>query len=72
MSISFSTLKKLRLGHRSTPAILTEGVHWFRLAEKDVRFNIALMEDFFINRENPKAHAKAIDDYLRSLPNSQS
>jgi len=71
-SISPSTLKALRLGHLHRPAILTEGVHWVRLAEKNILFNLALMEDFLANRNNPGAHQTAIENYLRSLPSSQS
>jgi len=70
-SISSSTLKALRLGHLNRPPILTEGIHWVRLAEKNILFNIPLLEDFLANRSNPTAHQKAIEFYLRSLPSSQ-
>ena len=71
-SVSNSTLKKLRLGRGSVPAVLIPGAHWTRLTGKKVLFNSELMSDFFATQNNPKAHEKAIDDYLRSLPSSQS
>lgn len=71
-SISASTLKAMRLGHLDRPATFTEGVHWTRLADKKVLFNLPLVEDFLINKSNPQAHQRAIDRYLASLPSSQS
>jgi hypothetical protein len=70
--ISRPTLKKLRIGHRNTPPALVENVHWVRFSQTFVLFNLALMEDFLANKNNPNAHQITIENYLRSLPSSQS
>jgi hypothetical protein len=71
-SISRSTLKKWRIGLGPISPILIEGAHWYRIDGKDCRFNSQLIEDFLLNQNNPTAHQRAIENYLRSLPSSQS
>ena len=67
--VSRATLRKLRSSHNGATPSLTEGVHWFRCG-CEARFNVSLVEDFFVNQTRPEAHKRAIDTYLNSLPSA--
>ncbi len=42
-----------------------EGIHWFRVNCRTVRYNLELIKDWVTNRHDPAAHQRAIAQYLR-------
>lgn len=68
LRISPDTLKRYRLQEGST---LVEGIHYFTWNSRVIRYNAALLTDWALNRNNPTAHQKAIEDFLASLPANQ-
>lgn len=68
--ITVNKLKLWRLGSQrdKKEPVLKEGIHWFRLSDKDVRFNISLMKSFVDNRKNPEQHQTDIENWQKSLP----
>ena len=66
LSLSGSTLKKYRLNGE-----WIEGVHWVRINSRCVRYNLELIKDWLHNRDNPKAHMRAIETYQQSLLSNQ-
>ncbi|MGB7413701.1 MAG: hypothetical protein WA902_05800 [Thermosynechococcaceae cyanobacterium] len=67
VGLSESTLKKLRLSNQ-----LVEGIHWIRYSSRCVRYNVELLKDWAVNRENTANHDQAIENYLSSLPSNQA
>jgi hypothetical protein len=65
--LSQFTLKKLRLTNE-----LIEGIHWTRFSSRCIRYNVDLLKDWIVNRENKKLHDQAIANYLSSLPSYQA
>jgi CHAD domain-containing protein len=66
LEISETTLKRYR-----QKGVWTEGIHWVRLNSRCIRYNLELIQDWFHNRCNPKAHQKAIEAYQASLLSEQ-
>lgn len=66
---SHETLKKWRLEGK-----LVLGIHWIKVGNSDrvIRYNGPLLIDFLQNQEDPVAHQRAIDAYLKSLPSNLS
>ncbi len=64
--IGESTAKRRRLSGE-----WVEGVHWTRMGERKVLFNLPLIKDWLINRNHPDMHQRAIELYLTSLPSNQ-
>ncbi|WP_413174491.1 hypothetical protein [Anabaena azotica] len=65
--LSGDTLKRYRLQKK-----LQKDIHWITLNSRVVRYNITLVLDWVQNHiSDPKAHLRAIDNYLASLPSSQ-
>jgi DNA-binding transcriptional MerR regulator len=50
---------------------LSPGIHFSVLPSGHRRFNLALIEDRIANATDDKAHQRAIDVYLQSLPSMQ-
>ncbi|NMF86278.1 hypothetical protein, partial [Nodosilinea sp. P-1105] len=44
-----------------------EGIHWVRINSRCVRYNLELIQDWLHNRDNPKAHMRAIEVYRQGL-----
>jgi hypothetical protein len=68
LGVSPETLKKYRLQEGST---LIEGIHYHVWNPRVVRYNVALIADWGLNRNNPVEHQKTIEAYLASLPSNQ-
>ena len=66
LDLSSETLKKYRL-----QGDWIEGIHWVRINSCCVRYNLELIQDWFHNRHDPKAHWRAIDVYQSSLLSNQ-
>ena len=62
LNLSYSTLKKYRLA-----GDWIEGIHWVRINSRCVRYNLELIQDWLHNRDNPKAHMRAIEVYRQGL-----
>ncbi|NJN04188.1 MAG: hypothetical protein HC816_17900 [Leptolyngbyaceae cyanobacterium RM1_1_2] len=67
LNLSCSTLKKYRLA-----GDWIEGIHWVRINSRCVRYNLELIQDWLHNRDNPKAHMRAIQLYQEGLLSHQS
>jgi hypothetical protein len=67
LGVSQSTLKNLRLTNQ-----LIEGIHWTRFSSRCVRYNIALLKDWAMNRADVKLHDRGIVNYLGNLPSYQT
>jgi hypothetical protein len=67
LGVSQSTLKNLRLTNQ-----LIEGIHWTRFSSRCVRYNIALLKDWAMNRADVKLHDRGIVNYLGNLPSYQA
>lgn len=67
LGVSQSTLKNLRLTNQ-----LVEGIHWTRFSSRCVRYNIALLKDWAMNRADVKLHDRGIVNYLGNLPSYQT
>jgi hypothetical protein len=44
-----------------------EGIHYERVNSRTIRYNTELCSNWLANQHNPKAHQKAIEQYLESL-----
>ncbi|MBD2060601.1 hypothetical protein H6F88_32165 [Oculatella sp. FACHB-28] len=66
LSLSGETLKRYRLQGE-----WIEGIHWVRINSRCVRYNLELIQDWFHNRHDPKAHMRAIEVYQSSLLSNQ-
>jgi tRNA(His) 5'-end guanylyltransferase len=66
LSLSDSTMKRYR-----TEGKWVEGIHWVKFSNRCIRYNLELIQDWVHNRDNPKAHAKAIAAYQANLLSSQ-
>ena len=65
--LSGDTLKRYRQKGK-----LQKDIHWVSVNSRVVRYNKTLLSDWIQNHQsNPKAHSKAIENYLASLPSSQ-
>ncbi|MGB3655679.1 MAG: hypothetical protein WBA41_31330 [Rivularia sp. (in: cyanobacteria)] len=65
--LSGDTLKRYRQKGK-----LQKDIHWVSVNSRVVRYNKTLLIDWIQNHQsNPKAHSKAIENYLASLPSSQ-
>lgn len=65
--LSGDTLKKYRLKQ----GLLIEGIHWVRLNAKTIRYNLPLVQDWLQNRNDPKAHQRAVENYQATLLSNQ-
>lgn len=63
---SASSLKRFRLS-----GTWIEGIHWVRVGTRKTLYNRDLILDWIANQNSPKAHQKAIESYLNSLPSNQ-
>lgn len=68
LAISHETLKKLRLREGSP---LIRNVHYFKLNSRTIRYNAPLLMDWAINRDNPAAHQRTIEQFLAAKPANQ-
>ncbi len=68
LGISPETLKKYRLQDGST---LIEGLHYHVWNSRVIRYNPFLIADWGVNRNNPTAHQRTIEAYLKALPSNQ-
>lgn len=66
VGLSESSLKKLRLSNQ-----LVEGIHWVRYSSRCVRYNVELLKDWAMNRNNTQLHNQAIANHLSALPSYQ-
>jgi hypothetical protein len=48
-----------------------EGIHWWKEGGR-VLFNLVLIEDWLVNQNDPAAHERAIDQWVKRLPSNQS
>lgn len=60
LNCSSSTLRRYRDKH------WIEGVHWFKINSRTVRYNLYLIKDWLENRHDPTAHNQAITRYKKS------
>jgi hypothetical protein len=49
-----------------------EGVHYSKLNQNTVLYNLQLCLDWVANRSNPTAHQRTITQYLQSLSNEET
>lgn len=49
-----------------------EGVHFTRYSSRMNLFNLQLIQDWLVNKSDPTAHQRAIDNYLANLPSNQN
>jgi hypothetical protein len=68
LGISPETLKKYRLREDSP---LIRGIHYQVYNSRVIRYNPFLLADWALNRDNPAAHQKTIEEYLASLSPNQ-
>ena len=47
-----------------------EGIHFYRKGRR-VIYNLALIRDWQVNQEDPKAHQRAIEKWRNTLPSAQ-
>lgn len=66
MGISRTTCKRRRL-----QGDWKEGIHWIRISQTCVRYNLPLIRDWMINHRHPAVHQRAIDYYVDSLLSNQ-
>ncbi|PMB13052.1 hypothetical protein CI592_01390 [Fischerella thermalis CCMEE 5328] len=59
------------LGDYINKGLLIAGVHYSVLPGGHKRYNLELLTDWLINQQDPNAHQRAIDHYLKSLPSNQ-
>ncbi len=59
LGVEDSTLRRYREKH------WIEGVHWFRINSRTVRYNLDLIKNWVENRHDSAAHQRAIAQYLR-------
>jgi hypothetical protein len=62
LKVSASTMKRYRLN-----GIWIEGTHWIRVNRRSVRYNLALIQNWFENRHDLIAHEKMIEAYHLDL-----
>lgn len=67
LGVSPETLKKYRRQEQST---LIAGIHYHVWNSRVIRYNPFLLKDWGLNRNNPNAHRKTIEAYLKSLPSN--
>lgn len=67
LDLSGETLKKYRL-----QGDWIEGIHWVRINQRCVRYNLDLIQDWLHNRHDPVAHQRAIALYQSRLLSSQN
>lgn len=61
--LSAETQKRYRLSGK-----WTEGIHWIRVNSRVIRYNLPLIEDWFLNVNSPQLHNQAVTAYVTSLP----
>ncbi len=66
LALSNDTLKKYRLQGE-----WIEGIHWVRINQRCVRYNLPLIQDWMHNRCDPAAHQRAIATYESTLLSHQ-
>jgi hypothetical protein len=66
LGLSPETLKKYR-----DRGYLIEDIHYYRWNQRLIRYNITLLKDWAVHRNNPAAHQRAIELYLASLACNQ-
>lgn len=64
--LSGSSIKKMTMEN-----VWTEGVHYFRYSSRLNLFNLELIQDWLVNRNNPHVHQRAVEGFLRALPSNQ-
>lgn len=69
LGISPETLKRYRL-QKNSPLI--PGIHYFVWNSRTIRYNLDLIADWGLHRNDPIAHQQAIEQFLASLPVNQS
>lgn len=65
LGLSQWTLRDWRLDGR-----LIENVHWVRISQTSILYNIDLLKDYIANISNPGQHQLAIEAFLKSLPSN--
>lgn len=66
LNVSATTLKRYRRDGK-----LIEGIHWMRLSQRCIRYNLDLIRDWLQNRNNWPVHRRAIEVYQASLLSNQ-
>ncbi len=66
LGITTTKLRDLRLSGE-----IHEGIHYSRISPQTIRYNLPLFKDWWVNRNDPVAHQRAVNNYLRSLPSNQ-
>ncbi|RUT04072.1 hypothetical protein DSM106972_049860 [Dulcicalothrix desertica PCC 7102] len=66
LNLSFTTLKKYRRN-----GTWVEGIHWVEINCRCIRYNLELIQDWLHNRNDPKAHLRAIEKFRASLASNQ-
>ena len=66
LKLSGTTLKRYRL-----QGLLIEGIHWFRINSRCIRYNLDLIQDWLHNRHDPVAHQRVIEAYQANLLSNQ-
>jgi hypothetical protein len=51
--------------------LLVENQHWIAINSRLVLYVAPLVKDWFLNRHDPAAHQRAIENYLSQLPSNQ-
>lgn len=64
LDVSADTLDRLK----SDPEVgWIQGVHWQKLPRGGIRYNLALLTDWYSNAHDPAAHLRAIEAWRASL-----
>ncbi|MGB3494723.1 MAG: hypothetical protein WBA57_18490 [Elainellaceae cyanobacterium] len=66
ISVSDSTLKHYRKHY------WLEGIHYIYLGPKTIRYNLQLVVDWAIHKNQPHVHQRAIEAYLARVAQAQS
>jgi hypothetical protein len=57
----------LARSRRNTDNGWIEGIHFVRVNASNVRYNLTLLKDWLMNRHNPNAHQRAIEQYCQDI-----
>lgn len=66
LGLSPETLKKYRIR-----GYLIEGIHFYQWNQRLIRYNITLLKDWAVHRNDPAAHNRAIEAFFASLACNQ-
>jgi hypothetical protein len=57
----------LARSRRNTSYGWIEGIHFVRVNASNIRYNLTLLNDWLMNRHDPNAHHRAIENYCQVI-----